>query len=45
LDEGLTGLKSPTRSCSRPLNEWANAVKGYRFEKEYSGFGTYDEAL
>jgi len=41
---GINRIEKP-HSFLFQTTKWANAAKGYRFEKEYSGFGRYDEAL
>jgi len=41
---GINRIKKP-HSFLFQTTKWANAVKGYRFEKEYEGNGRYDEAL
>jgi hypothetical protein len=41
---GINRIKKPHSFLFQTTN-FANAVKGYRFEKEYEGNGRYDEAL
>ena len=41
---GINRIKKP-HSFLFQTTKFANAAKGYRFEKEYEGNGRYDEAL